>query len=89
MPIFPEQYLAAYNQLIRNNPVLYENKTCSIEVSKIESTEYNMQMKNQKYQLSDAINALQLLSGFHVNSGVFLEITIGLDYVINIMKSLQ
>jgi hypothetical protein len=69
--------------------VFYENKTCSIKVSTIESTEYNLQMKNQKYQLSDAINALQLLSGFHVNSDIFLENTIGLDYVINIMKSLQ
>jgi hypothetical protein len=70
--------------------VLYENKTCSIEVSKVvESTEYNMQMEKQNYQLSDAINALQLLSGFHVNSDCFLQITIGLDYVINTMKSLQ
>jgi len=66
----------------------YEGITTSVKVGELTEIRIDIQMEKQDYQLSDAIKALQILSGFEINSDCLSNITIGLDNVMYILRSL-
>jgi hypothetical protein len=66
----------------------YENATCSIKILELKTTRCDVQMEKRQYQLSDAIKALQMLSGFDINADFLANSTIGLNDVIYILNEL-
>jgi hypothetical protein len=72
---------------IKFDSFFYENATCSIKILELKTTHCDVQMEKRKFQLSDAIKALQRLSGVDSHSDFQANISIGLNHVIYILNA--